>query len=266
MAQDEEIGRYYDEVLFEEELTRLPREFPIELAITLRVLDRHVPPGARVLEIGVGGGHYTRWLAARGCRLHLVDISRRLLDTVASAVPQALIGATHASAVNLRALPDDPFDLIISLGPFYHLLTVGERRAAVVESARLLRPGGLLIAAGINRLAYFRSLFLRNPELVLERREYHERFLRDGLLNPEVAPPIGHAHLTTIDEFRALFGPEFTELELIGVESFAAAGQASFNELAPDVAEAWLDLIERTASTIEGIGTADHWVYVGRRE
>lgn len=265
MSNDEEVGRYYDEVIFEEELTRLPREFPIELALTLRVLERHVPPGARVLEVGVGGGHYTRWLAARGCRLHLVDVSRRLLDTVSSQVPEALRGATYASAADLRTLPDAEFDAVVSLGPFYHLLELHGRRAAVRESARLLTAHGRLIAAGINRLAYFRSLYLRQPERVLERRAYHERFLRDGLLTPEVAPPIGHAHLTTLEEFRGLFRPEFNEIELIGVESFAAAGQAAFNDLPPDTADAWLDLIERTAFTPEGIATSDHWLFVGRR-
>jgi SAM-dependent methyltransferase len=42
------------------------------------------------------------------------------------------------------------------LGPLYHLLDRADRERALAEAHRVLRPGGLLAAAGINRYA---SLF-----------------------------------------------------------------------------------------------------------
>ncbi len=64
-----EVGRYYDDVIFEAERVRLERDFPVELAITRRRLERHIPDGSMVAEIGVGGAVYSELLARRGCRL-----------------------------------------------------------------------------------------------------------------------------------------------------------------------------------------------------
>jgi ubiquinone/menaquinone biosynthesis C-methylase UbiE len=77
---EEAVGRYYDDVIFAIERVRLVEEFPVELAITRRRLERHIASGAVVAEIGVGGGLYSELLARRGAKLHLVDISHRLLD------------------------------------------------------------------------------------------------------------------------------------------------------------------------------------------
>jgi hypothetical protein len=136
----------------------------------------------------------------------------------------------------------------------------------VAEAWRILKPGGLLFAAGINRLGYLRDFFSRFPHVVLDRRVFHQRYLRDGNLDPEHAPPIGFAHLSSIDEFRGLFAADFVELALVGVESFSAASQAVLHDLAPAEAEAWLDLIAQTGATPEGLGISDHFLYIGRRK
>jgi ubiquinone/menaquinone biosynthesis C-methylase UbiE len=263
---EERVARYYDEDIFEAELQRLPREFPIEMETTRRMLARWIPPGASVAEIGVGGGHYTEWLVRHGCRVHLVDISRRLLETVAAKIPSGLLGMTRASATDLSALKSSGFDIVLLMGPLYHLLALEERRRAVAESARLLKRGGVLFAPGINRLSYLRALFHDSPQEVLNRKEFHGRHLREGNLDPEHAAPIGYAHLTSAEEFRGLFRNSFEELSLLGVESFSATWQRTLNDLEPKIAKAWLDLVEETATTPEGLGQSDHILFIGRRK
>ena len=206
-AGEVEVGRYYDEVIFEAERVRLQRDFPVELAITRRRLERHIPDGATVAEIGVGGAVYSELLARRGCRLHLADVSRNLLDAAvhhlrAAGLENAIAGASHESATALKSLPAAACDAVLLLGPLYHLSSPEQRSAAVAESARILGKGGVLFAAGINRLAYLRALFAERPDEVVDRKEFHDRFLLDGNLDPTHAPPIGFAHLATFDEFR----------------------------------------------------------------
>lgn len=269
-TNEERVARYYDTEVFEAELVRLTRDSPVERAITLRWLERLLPANAEAAEIGVGGGIYSEYLARKGCRLHLVDVSARLLDTAAARLRAARLGESIAgivreSATRLESLPAGALDVALMLGPLYHLCHWEARRQAVSEASRILKPGGLLFAAGINRLSYMRDFFRLFPHVVLERRAFHEQYLRDGNLDPEHAPPIGFAHLSTVAEFRALFEPEFEELALTGVESFSVAWQPVLNDLPPAEAEAWLDLIERTGQTEEGLGVSDHFLYVGRR-
>jgi SAM-dependent methyltransferase len=177
-----------------------------------------------------------------------------------------LLGVTRASATDLSELKSGDFDVVLLMGPLYHLLALQERRRALAESVRLLKQRGVLFAAGINRLSYLRALFHDSPQEVLNRKEFHRRHLREGNLDPEHAAPIGYAHLTSTEEFRALFRNSFEELALLGVESFAATWQRMLNDLEPKVASAWLDLVEETATTVEGLGQSDHILFIGRRK
>jgi ubiquinone/menaquinone biosynthesis C-methylase UbiE len=262
---EEQVARYYDEQIYEAEVTRLARDFPVEMRITKRFLVKWMRPGMAVAEVGVGGGEYSEWLVWNGCRVHLIDVSRRLLDAAAPKAAAGLLGITQASATDLSAFASESFDAMLLLGPLYHLLTGPERERAVAEAARVLRPGGLLFAAGINRLCYLREQFRNTPNEVLNRAEFHERHLRDGNLDPGHAPPIGYAHLTGIDEFRALFRGRFDEQTLLGLESFTGPWQAGLNNLAPEIAEAWLDLVEQTAETPEARGHSDHFLFIGKK-
>ena len=267
--QEERVSQHYD-AISGFETVRLDHHCPVEFAVTARCLQRWVPQGAKVADVGVGGGRYAELLAGQGCSVHLADVSPKLLDATQERLRRAglqdrLLGVSRASATDLGGLPTGEFDAVLLLGPLYHLLKPEERHQAVQEATRLLKPHGWLFAAGINRLTYLRDLFRESPLEVVPRRAFHEGYLRDGNLDPGHAPPIGYAHLTTVAGFRELFVVGFEEVALLGVEAFTGPWQQTLASLPPDAAEAWLDLIERTAATPEGLGMADHFLYVGTK-
>jgi SAM-dependent methyltransferase len=268
--EESSVARHYNEAFFDEELARLPQECPVELAVTRRWLRRVAKAGDVAAEIGVGGGHYTEFLARLGCDLHLVDVSERLLDAAVEKLRRAgledrVAGRHHASGARLQGLPSGSVDLVLLMGPLYHLRSLAERQRSVQESARILKRGGTLFAAGINRLSYLRDLFRMNPSLVSERVAFHQQYLQDGHLDPEHAPPIGYAHMTTATEFVTLFEGKFEEVVFLGVESFTTPWQKIFSDLPASEAELWLGLVEETGQTPEGLGQSDHFLFVGRK-
>ena len=268
--EESNVARHYNETAFEAELGRLPQDCPVELAVTRRWLGRAAKAGDVAAEIGLGGGHYTEFLARMGCRLHLVDVSARLLDAAEEKLRQAgleerVAGRHHLSGARLEGLPSESVDLALLMGPLYHLQSLTERQSSVRESARILRRGGTLFAAGINRLSYLRDLLRLKFAPVSERLAFHQQYLRDGNLDPEHAPPIGFAHLTTAADFLALFEGRFEAVAFLGVESFTTPCQKIFGDLPAAEAELWLDLVEETGQTPEGIGQSDHFLFVGRK-
>jgi ubiquinone/menaquinone biosynthesis C-methylase UbiE len=268
----ESVAQHYNsKQIFDYESLRLTEHAPIEFAVTTRYLNKIIPDGAIVVDVGVGTGHYAELLARRDCTLYLIDLSQRLLETTYTRLKNCnrdrqILGTYNISATSLEPLKTEVSDAVLLLGPLYHLCSLAERERAVAEAARILKPNGIIFAAGINRLAYFRELFRSDSQQGLSRQEFHQQFLKDGNANPVHMPPLGYAHLTTSDEFLQLFAASFEQITLIGVESFTAPFPTAGNELSGQELEAWVNLVEATGTTPEGLGMSDHFLYIGRRK
>jgi SAM-dependent methyltransferase len=147
---DEEIRSYYETGVERDRLMQGYSRFEFER--TREILARYMPDEpADVLDVGGGPGAYAEWLAAEG---HSV----RLVDGTPLHVQQALDraqGRFSAVVGDARALdePDDTYDIVLLLGPLYHLIDRAERLRALCEAHRVLRTAGILAAAAISRFA-----------------------------------------------------------------------------------------------------------------
>jgi SAM-dependent methyltransferase len=145
---DADMRRYYGRG---GELTRLSAGIGrLEFLRTADVLRRTLPPApARILDVGGATGVYARPLAAAGYQVHLID---PMPDHVAHA--SALPGVTAAvGAARELAEPDASVDAVLMLGPLYHLTDRADRVRAWREAARVVKPGGVVVAAVITRFA-----------------------------------------------------------------------------------------------------------------
>jgi S-adenosylmethionine-dependent methyltransferase len=153
--------------------------------------------------------------------------------------------------------------VVLMLGPLYHLVSLEERQQAIREATRVLKPGGLLYAAGINRLAFLRDSFQSRPETGRARYAVRRTLYETGQFDADAF--LNYSYLTSIEEFRQLFAGQFDEVMFVGVESFVGPNRQVMAQLSDDDAEAWIDLVELTGTTPEGIGASDHFLYIGRR-
>ena len=74
------------------------------------------------------------------------------LEASAGAPETPLAGATVGDARALEAA-DAGADAVLLLGPLYHLVERADRLRALREAHRVLRPGGVVLAAAISRFA-----------------------------------------------------------------------------------------------------------------
>lgn len=153
-AIDAAIADYYNRA---PEETRLEHgSFVLEALRTRELIARHAPPApGTVLDIGGAAGAYALWLAEAGYTVHLLDANPRLVQeastrSAASARPLASCAIGDARATHFA---DASADIVLLLGPLYHLVTVPDRIRALREAARALKPGGLLFASAISRWA-----------------------------------------------------------------------------------------------------------------
>lgn len=97
-----------------------------------------------MLDVGGASGVYATWLTEQGHRVLLVDPVPRHVATARAKGVEAVVG-------DARALdePDNSHDVVLLLGPLYHLIDRAERVRALAEARRVTR--GLVIAAAISR-------------------------------------------------------------------------------------------------------------------
>lgn len=123
-------------------------EFVRTIAVVTRTLP---PPPATVADIGGGPGRYTDWLVERGYDVIHRDIVQAHVDFVRTRHGD-VVDAAVADARQLD-LDDEAVDVVLLLGPLYHLREREDRVRALSEARRVVRSGGVVHAAAISRWA-----------------------------------------------------------------------------------------------------------------
>jgi 2-polyprenyl-6-hydroxyphenyl methylase / 3-demethylubiquinone-9 3-methyltransferase len=106
--------------------------------------------GLRLLDIGCGGGLVCEPMARLGARVTGVDASEANIKTALThAREQALdIDYRAGTAEGLIDSGEAPFDIVLNLEVVEH---VADAHQFLIDSASLVRPGGLMIVASLNR-------------------------------------------------------------------------------------------------------------------
>jgi SAM-dependent methyltransferase len=114
----------------------------LEEPVVWSVVDSLAP--GRALDAGCGTGRHARHLVALGHEVVGVDVTPEMLSRAAANVPEA----TFMEA-DLRDVPaeDERFDLVVCGLALAHLADLD---ASVAELARVLKPGGRLVASVIH--------------------------------------------------------------------------------------------------------------------
>ena len=129
----------------------------LEFVRTQALLERYLPaPPAVVADVGGGPGRYAIWLAERGYQVHLIDpvpLHIEQAEAAAKIRPMATLASAEVGDARALRLSDQSVDVVLLLGPLYHLTERGDRLQALAEARRVCRKGGLVIAAAISRFA-----------------------------------------------------------------------------------------------------------------
>jgi len=134
----------------EEGRHRRTRAHSMEFRHTKLLLEPYITPEKDVVEFGCATGHYAAHWHDK-CKSYTgVDIVRENVDFF-NAKELSNAKAQLGDATSCPEIPDGAFDVVLCLGPMYHL-PAEERALAMAEMARICRPGGVLAFAYINKV------------------------------------------------------------------------------------------------------------------
>ncbi|MGO9876684.1 MAG: class I SAM-dependent methyltransferase [Acidimicrobiia bacterium] len=175
-----EVADHYERDV--DESRRISEGFgQLELVRTREVIERHLPRRQlRVLDVGGGTGVHARWLAEAGHAVELVDPMPRHVGVAAAIAADGLAVTAQLGDARALAFVDGTFDVVLMLGPLYHLTEPSDRRHAWREALRVVRPGGLVVAAAISRFASLFDGLMRGTFSDPRFGGIVDRDLRDG--------------------------------------------------------------------------------------
>jgi ubiquinone/menaquinone biosynthesis C-methylase UbiE len=248
---EEEIVRYYRRG---KEAGRLATGIGLlEHERTKELIRRYLPEAPQaILDIGGGPGVYACWLAREGYDVHLIDAVPLHIEQARQASreqPNAPLASCLVGDARHIDLPDNFCDAVLLNGPLYHLLERADRLLALRECRRLLRPQGLLMAAGISRFASLHVGLERGWIADNDFRAMVKKELADG----KHLPPDGWPSLFTTAYFHH---PEELTSEVVeaGFTHLATLAVEGAGWLLPDLEERWQVAHER-----EALLTAVRW-------
>ena len=221
--QFSEIENYYQNEY--DENNRMARN-PIEFIRCKEIISRFLKNDEmEIADIGGATGVFSYWLQEQGHNVHLLDYTEHHIEQAKENGKNK--GLTLASYVcgDARQTPyaDGQFDIVLEMGPLYHLQDNDDRIKCLEEANRLLKNNGLVICEAISRYANIFEGFQNN----LIDDEKFAKILDENLLTGKHNPKDTHYFTTAFFHTPDLMKNEleqagFSNITLVAVEGFAS--------------------------------------------
>ena len=142
------IVDYYNNYVEDDRFVRKSRR--IEYLTTMRYIKKFAKKGCKILEIGAATGAYSIELAKMGydvTAVELVESNLNILKKKAKGIKN--ITCLQGDALDLSKFEDNTFDVVLNLGPMYHLYTQKDKNKAIAETIRICKTNGICMFAYI---------------------------------------------------------------------------------------------------------------------
>lgn len=257
-----EVEYWYDHEY--DEWERLNRH-KIEFDITKRYLDEFIiGDNLEIFDIGGGPGRYSIYLAEKGHQVTLLDLSKKNLEIAKRKCFEkgiVLEGYIHGNALELEGI-ESQYDVILLMGPLYHLLKESERRKAVEGALKLLKPNGILIATFISSYApihdHVMNLYpIESVQDILGYLQNGENKGGNGFTT---------AYFTNPNDAREFMNScGLKQLTYAGIENILGYKEKEITSLEESEYRKWIEIGYRLSFDENLIGTSQHLLYIGRK-
>lgn len=270
MQNDREIYEFYNNGA---EIDRLEHGLgAVEFYRSKEIISDYITKKSVIYDIGGGIGKYSEWLAEQGHDITLIELAPAAVE-YAKKNMKTPYKAEVGNAAHIDK-PDESADVVLLMGPLYHLQDISDRKKVLGEAHRVLKKGGLLIAAGISKYStatWALSTYGRDNDFLDD--DVYMDMLRKEITTGEHDRPekypffIANAYFHHVDDMES----ELKDSGFVVSDTRAVEGSVW---ITPMLDEKWnddlgrkrlLELIHLTEYERTVIGMSPHFLTMGRK-
>jgi Methylase involved in ubiquinone/menaquinone biosynthesis len=259
---EDKVLEYYDEY-DEDGRAASSRGHNFEFEYTEKILEKYITADCKVLEVGCGAGYYGLRFAGRCGSYVGVDLVPKNVAVFEEKIAEKQLSNVKAlvgDATDLRQFADGSFDVVLCLGPMYHL-PEDERQKVFSECLRVLKPEGIAAFAYINRLGVYAGACV-NDDL---RGEYPNAATNRAVFeqNTDDKKP-GVFYFTSPEEMEADAEKHgFSVAENRGLDFFFMF--SAVNGMSGEQLECYAELADRMSESRSCVGLSNHALLICAR-
>jgi len=250
------LTEYYSN--YDEEGRLLSRHGSVEFLTTMRYIKRYLKPGMRILEIGAATGRYSHTLAREGFQVDAVELVQHNIEIfMKNTVPGENIRICQADARDLSFIRDNTYDMVLLLGPMYHLFTREDQMKALSEAIRITKAGGIMMAAYCSNDATMVQYCFGRGMLMEERY----RKLVDPVTFKAAADPAELFMLYTKAEIEELMSAfDIRRLHFVGTDMATNYMRSVIDEMEEELFELYLTYHFSICERPDLVGASHHFL------
>lgn len=132
----------------------------IEFITTTRILDEHLEKDMKILDCAAGTGVYAFYFADKGYPVTAADITPRHVDIINRTLKDKKYQMQTAvlDATDMGIFGDGSFDVVLNMGPFYHLTSKEQRQNS---------PGRGMWNNPVKNKGFYAGLLTKPPVFVI---------------------------------------------------------------------------------------------------
>lgn len=264
----EEMIKYYENYDEENRMSR-GRAQNLEFITTTSIMDNIILSNSTILEVGAGTGRYSFYYAAKKHQVTAVEIVPKYVQFMKEKLDkneeELELNIERGDARDLSRFSDESFDVVLCLGPLYHLTESEDRTRCIKECIRVLKKGGILAVAYVNK--FFIIPYLAQQDKKYLNEEYVSKIIEKGYITSKDDDCFWtDAYFYSPDELEKMMSQyNVSKLENIGTDGVSILLRDMVNSMDDEQYKVWVNYHLKTCREQSTLGYSNHGLYICKK-